>query len=465
MEKGKFSSTIAGASIILTLATLASKGLGFFREVLFANYFGLGSEFDIYLVGAALPITLNTIIFFIAQNYLIPIYHKKKTEYSEHSANSFIAINVLIFFIVSLLFSLVLYGFSYQIVSGYLGGVSDNIINTARDIFLLFLLTIPLQATFSVFANFLFAKYEYKHPALSNILVNAIVIIVIIFEHDHLGIYSIAAGFIGGNILQLIYIYAFSRRHLTIKKINFNDLNFKNINSSFLMIILIEAMSQLFILTDRYFYAEVEQGGISAINYASTLYVLPISILAAGLSTALFPKFSAAFAEKDKNLLASYLTEGLLNNILMFVPITVFIFFNCDLIVSVIFQRGKFTSINTLLTGDILKIFSLSLVFYSSYAIINKFLYATNLLNQLVKLSFLALVIKIVLNFLLVEKFMQNGLAWSSTISYSSMGILGIYYSIKLIDKKIIFVVLRNLSLFLILSLLCFWVTLEFFSL
>ena len=79
-----------------------------FREILFANYFGLGNEFDIYLVGAALPITINTIVFFIAQNYLIPIYHKKKSAQSVEAADDFIKLNIIIFFVFSLLFSLIL---------------------------------------------------------------------------------------------------------------------------------------------------------------------------------------------------------------------------------------------------------------------------------------------------------------------------------------------------------------------
>src|SRR4030066_1265808 len=73
----KFTSTIAGAAILITGVGLVSKGFGFLREVVYANNFGLQTNFDIYLIGAVLPITLNTSVIYLAQNYFIPAYHNK----------------------------------------------------------------------------------------------------------------------------------------------------------------------------------------------------------------------------------------------------------------------------------------------------------------------------------------------------------------------------------------------------
>ncbi len=74
--KQKFTSTIAGASIFISIIGLLSRGLGFIREMIFANNFGLETEFDLYLVGAVLPITINTIILYIGQNYFVPEFQK-----------------------------------------------------------------------------------------------------------------------------------------------------------------------------------------------------------------------------------------------------------------------------------------------------------------------------------------------------------------------------------------------------
>ena len=72
----KFTSSIAGASIFISSFMLVGKGVGFLREILYANYFGTNQQFDLYLVSAVFPITINTIIYFLGQNYFIPEYNK-----------------------------------------------------------------------------------------------------------------------------------------------------------------------------------------------------------------------------------------------------------------------------------------------------------------------------------------------------------------------------------------------------
>ena len=92
----KFTSTLAGAFIFITILNLFSRGLGFFREVLFANYFGRGIDYDVYLVGAVIPITINTVAILIGQNYFIPAYHKTKSR-NPDSTNKFFTTNFFVF--------------------------------------------------------------------------------------------------------------------------------------------------------------------------------------------------------------------------------------------------------------------------------------------------------------------------------------------------------------------------------
>ena len=72
----KFTSTIVGASIFISILMLLGRGFGFIREIVYAGYFGIGEQFDLYLVSAVFPITVNTIVYYLGQNYFIPAYNK-----------------------------------------------------------------------------------------------------------------------------------------------------------------------------------------------------------------------------------------------------------------------------------------------------------------------------------------------------------------------------------------------------
>ena len=140
--KQKFTSTIAGASIFITAVLLIGRGLGLIREVIFANYFGLSAEYDLYLVATVLPITINTIILYIAQNFFIPNYNSIQKK-SNSEAVEFAGFSVWLFFVGGLIISLALFFLSEKIFSLYLPDASSISLESTISIFKIVLIAIP----------------------------------------------------------------------------------------------------------------------------------------------------------------------------------------------------------------------------------------------------------------------------------------------------------------------------------
>ena len=107
----KFTSTVAGGAIIITFFSLIGRGLGIIREVVFANYFGLTANYDLYLIGAVLPITINSIILYLAQNFYIPNYNKTKSD-SEQKAQRFRSVALVGFTLLGFIIAIMLFTFS-----------------------------------------------------------------------------------------------------------------------------------------------------------------------------------------------------------------------------------------------------------------------------------------------------------------------------------------------------------------
>jgi putative peptidoglycan lipid II flippase len=87
-------------------------------------------------------------------------------------------------------------------------------------------------------------------------------------------------------------------------------------------------------------------------------------------------------------------------------------------VIKIAFERGKFIGESTVITYNALKYYSISLVFYSVYAVLNKIFYSLNLAKLLLLITILGISLKLLLNFLFVEKYEQNGLALSTSISF-----------------------------------------------
>lgn len=456
----QFSSTIAGAAILITGVGLVSKGFGFLREIVYANNFGLQTNFDSYLVGAVLPITLNTSIIYLAQNFFIPTYHKKLHEGKERSIN-FLASSFWLFLLLSTCVSIILYISSPLIISSYLTHKNPQVYEAVLQIFRIFIFTIPLNAGFAILSSYFQAEYNFKSPALSTLFQNIIIILLVVLFTKTIGVLAIPIGYLIGTALQLFYlIYLLKGRKELLAFRLFSEIGeLKIADKTFLTIVFVEIINQLYILVDRYFFGSVDTGGIAALNYAFILFALPISIFSLALSTAIFPKLSQAFGSKDNESAEFNYLSGLRINIFLFIPIAMILFLFGDSIIQLFYQRGSYTANDTQLTYAILKLYSISLVFFSSYAIINKVVYGAGLVKQLLIISILVFIAKIVLNFLLVQNYKQNGLALSTTICFIVLSVSCYLVILSKLKFKITKQLLVTISFYLINGIIAYLVS------
>ena len=428
----RFASTVAGASIIIIFFTILGRGLGLIREAAFAHQFGLKQEFDIYLIGAVIPAAINSIIIYLGQNYFIPNYKKITFEKKGGEGSSTFFTSVLILFIAGgFLIAITLFLFSGNIIDMYLGSTS-NLRSVAVNIFRLFLITLPLTGAISIISAFLQSEFEFRSPVISQLWLNISIILIVLFFTNDLNIYAIPLGYILGAALQLLYLSIKIRGKI---KINFKSINKSNFLGfsyyAILLTVLIEVIGQFYTIVDRFFYNRVETGGIAALNYANNIFILPISIISMAFSTVLFPKFSHAFFSDNKESLTESIKNSLSINTLIFVPVVlIFIFFG-DIITKLFYQRGEFNANDTLVTFNILRIYAFSLIFYSAYSVINKLLYGINAVKFLAVISIIGLSTKILLSFVLVNNFKQNGLAISTAVSYTLIFLLAFAGSVR----------------------------------
>jgi putative peptidoglycan lipid II flippase len=436
----KFASSLTGATILLTLLLFLGRGFGFLREILFANFFGSGKNFEIYLIGAVIPVTINVIVYFIAQNFFIPIYNEIKLKDVEKARDMTIQY-FWIFFFAGIIFVIVLLLISGSLVKIYLGDVPQQVLNSTTIIFNIILFSIPLNAGYSILANYLNAEFKYIHPAISQLCLNITVILFIILIPTMLGIYIIPIGILTGYIFQLLYVLIVSKLNYKFSYIHLKSYFTRpgNYKSTLAIVILIEGVSQLYNIIDRYYFNQVDPGGLAALNYSMNLYLLPISIISMAFATVMFPKFSQAISQRNVDKLGFYFNKAMIINAAIFIPIMIFFFFEGNVLVKLIYERGKFDSFDTIRSFRILQIFATSLLFYSSFAIINKIIYGFKEVKYLLIVSIGCILLKIILNAILVGKLHQNGLALSTSISYMVMSLLGYYFvNLKLGSKSTI---------------------------
>ena len=172
--------SIASASLVLTLLGFFSKGIGFIREIIYASHFGLSSEFDLFLASIALPNVINAATIYLTQHYFIPSFNKINVE-SETAGVKFFNKTFWLFMAAGLFLAVILFLASNIILEFYMTSVAVDMQQKGQKIFLMFLITIPINAGMSVMMAYQQAKFKFITPALALILLNILVIILILF--------------------------------------------------------------------------------------------------------------------------------------------------------------------------------------------------------------------------------------------------------------------------------------------
>ncbi|MEJ2194172.1 MAG: lipid II flippase MurJ [Ignavibacteriaceae bacterium] len=430
--KSKVITTIGKATVLLTLLTILSKIIGLFREMIYARNFGLTSQFDLFLVSAVIPIVINTSLVYLGQHYFIPAYNRAKLI-SEEEAKIFFRTTFWIF------------------IFGQI---------TGREIFLLLLITIPVNAGMFIIAAYLQANFRFVYPAITQIIMNIILITLIITFTDIFEIF----------VLPLAFLIAYSSAFIIIiipvrKIVNFNFstiLSFKQKLTDIQIIvslIFIEGLSLSYILIDRYFFGDIPPGSIAALNYALIIFALPVSIFSIPLITTFFSKFSKSSLNDNEQLEIDF-KKAVKINIFILLPVSIVLLFWGDFFIQLFYQRGKFTAADTFLTHTILQYYAVSLVFFSSYLVIVKLLYSVNKYKNVLIISVIAFVLKIIFNFTFVNTWQQNGLALSTSLVYIFLFIIGSFLVVKILNIKNRYFLLVDILYFTINAIVSYSVSL-----
>ena len=184
-------------------------------------------------------------------------------------------------------------------------------------------------------------------------------------------------------------------------------------------------------LVDTNFAAYLKVGTISAINYASRLYLLPVGVFAISLSVVIFPSLSLAVVKENTDLEKSIFTKGLNMLVFLIIPSLVALFFFSNDIIKLIFGYGKFNKNSILMTSEILKCYSLGLLFFSTNHLLTRAHYVHKNRKIPVIASFISIAINIFLDYMLYKNYAHVGITLATTCS-AMINFLILFVSVKI---------------------------------
>lgn len=419
---------------ILMLLTIISKILGFTRDISLSYFFGASVISDVYLISLTIPTVIFAIIGKGISTGFIPMYThienndgiEKATYFTNNIVNAVIVLCTIIFIACML--------FTEPIVNLFASGFAGESLELAINFTRISLIGIYFTGLIYVFSSFLQIKRMYFIPAVIGLPSN-IIVIGSFFLSSHLSIYVLSVGnliAIGSQLLLMsIFVYRSNYRY-TFK------LDLKNSHSRQMLLLAMPAIlgssvAQLNILIDRTLASQITEGGISALNYASTLNLFVLGIVASSIITVLFPKISKLAEENKIEEMKKSLSTAI-NTINLFVlPATVGYMLFAEPFVRLLFGRGEFDSQALYLTSQVLFFYSIGLCSLCLREILSNAFFSLHDTKTPMINATIAMIINIVLSLVLSKILGLGGLA----LATSTAAIIGTFLLFISLKKRL----------------------------
>ncbi|WP_343154021.1 murein biosynthesis integral membrane protein MurJ [Buchnera aphidicola (Aphis aurantii)] len=447
----------------LSFMTLISRILGFLRDLTIAHSFGVSIYTDAFFVAFKIPNLLRRLFFegAFSQSFIPILIRYKSTKEIKYLKNfissllGLIIVFLIIITILGIIFSHYLIKFS---APGFIQSPQKFQVScTLLKIMFPYILLVSLSSLSSCILN---SWGYFSIPAFASSILNITIVIFSFFLNDFLKppILILAWSVIIGGIFQFLYQlpYLSKINMLVIPKLNFKNIGFLKFLKKIWPSLIGSCANQISLIFNTIFNSLLSVGSISWMYYADRLIEFPIGILGVSLSTVLFPSLSKSYS---KNKLIEYkqlIQWGLKIGLILSFPSAIILFILSKPLVIILFQYGKFTNFDVLMTQKALELYALGLVAVILVKILSTAFYASQEVKIPTRISLFTLLITQILNPCLIFYFQHAGLALSFSIS-AWVNFFLLYW--KLYQKKLIYFKLNELIFILRLLIAIFSMT------
>ncbi len=401
-------------------AGVLSKLLGFAREATLASSFGASAATDAYLVAMVIPAILFGLVGNVITTVGIPLFSEhlhrpeKRHELAALVWGSFCAI-------CGLLSVIALLGLAASpwLVRLLAPGFAPDQAELAARLVRILMPMVVIMGMVGWAQGILNAHHHFTSPALMGVPYNLLMIGGISWAAAAGSIAGVAWATVLATASQFLIQVPALMKHGVLQGFRLSPghpaLKKMLVLSGPVLIGL--GANQLNLIVDRMLASTLEEGSISALNYAQRILSLPQGLLALPVITVLYPIFAQRATVEDMEGFRFGLVRGLNALALVLIPVTVATAVLREEVVRFVFQRGAFDDRDAAMTAAALLWYAPGLLFLMWRELLNRAFYSLQDTFTPMWTGLAAVAANVALNLLLVRPMGLAGLALASSLS------------------------------------------------
>jgi len=396
------------AAYLLAIFAALSLVLALVRDKLLAFTFGAGHSLDVYYAAFRIPdLIFATVGSLVSASILLP-YFIDRFDSSREKGQAFSNSIFTVYFAGMVVVSSIVFVLAPWLVPHFIPGFANDpalpdLILTMR----IMLLSPFLLGLSNLFSSLTQMHHRFLVYALSPVVYNAGIIGGVVIGYPYFGIAGLAVGVVVGAFLhmgiQLPFMIHEKMLPVFTSKIDWQDI--KRIVFTTMPRTITLSANQLasFVLVSM--ASLMATGSISIYNFAFNLQSVPLTLIGASYSSAVFPTLSKLLFKGNIAGFKEKMIASAQHIIFWSMPLTVLFIVLRAQIVRTVLGAGKFDWADTRLTAAMLALFTFSTIGQSLIVLFVKSFYAEGKTARPLYINLISATFMVVVGFLLNEAF------------------------------------------------------------
>lgn len=433
------SKTVGGAALLIAVAGIASRILGFLRDRILAAHFGAGDILDAYYAAFRIPdMIYNLLVLGALGAAFVPVFTgllvAKKENEAWRLTSGVLHLLLCVLGALSLLGALFAPWLTDLIAPGFSGEKRELTILLSR----IMLLSPVLLSVSAVFGGALVSFKRFAAYSFAPIFYNIGIICGVLFLTRFLGTAGLAWGVVLGALLHMLVQYPAVRqsgfRYQWYFVNVWKDEGVRRVARLMIPRSLGIAVNQVSLLVMTIFASMLASGSLAVFTLANNIQSVPLGLFGIAFSMAVFPSLSFLIAEKKQKDFFVVFSQTARRILFFVLPLSIFMIIFRAQFVRVILGAGQFDWEDTILTFEVLKFLSLSLFAQSLIPLFARAFFALQNTKTPFYMALISEAVHIALIPLLLPYYAVEGLA----IAFSVGSILNLFLLYSALRKTIV---------------------------
>ncbi len=419
--EGSTNRKIFGATLIIGFFTFSVKLASLLKELVVASVFGTNDALDAFLIAFLLPSFVGGIVAGALSAATVPTYIQVREKEGPVAAQKLISGIVALALGIMTLTIILLVVFGPQLLIFMGSGFDGEKLILAKKLLFVLLPMIFLNGLVTIYSAVLNAEERFALAACIPAVVPVVSAVMILTLAEEWGVYSLAFGFLAGFGLQLsLLAYCLKKRKIGLMpKWAGITQPVRQVIGQYMPLVASGFLMSSTVLVDQSMAAMLEAGSVATLGYSNKIPATLLGVGALALGTAILPFYSKMVANKDWKGIEHTLKTYRWKIIQVSVPLTLGFYFYSEPLVRALFERGAFTSADTILVGKVQAVYFLQVPFFLSATLITRLISSLRYNQLLMFGSMITLPLNIIMNYVLMQYYGLLGIAMSTVIAYA----------------------------------------------